>query len=273
MDMETYTKLKKYDEKTVTRLMDTYLQKAWFLSCHLTGDTEKAAPLLVSAWSDCIDEIMNSYEPLKESFRSMLHQSLLTLFVLEDYTMREEDVDDFASLPEPEVAKQYQIFADELDTLPVSLRAVYLFHTLGSLSVNQLSEIFETTPAEINGTHKRAEEQISEYRNSISGKKGDWIARVRLFAEFKSPSDAAFREVEVPPAVRKAVSHTMDKPPKKVLKQKEKEEKRQLAQLKKEEKAAAKAEKKLKSQRKKAAKKQKKAAKNQPIQHHKKSKK
>lgn len=203
MDQETYEKIKRGNARALEKLIDAHLKKAWFISCQLTQNVSEGAPLLIHAWKTSIQEVAGASSVPEEDFRGILHSNLLKL-----YLIGENGDPDFESIPAAQVAKEYQPFVREIESLPDDLRPCYLMNVYGGLSVSRLAQIFDVPAESVSKSVSQATEDIAQKTGAL--RREQWANRVQLSAEFRNPSDSGFDDVVIPDYLYTSLIHEVN---------------------------------------------------------------
>ncbi len=191
MDWDSYSKIKKHNSKFLQYLIESNSKKAWFICYHLTGSVTKAAPLLINAFKETIDDIAKADAPPRGDFKVLLYSNIYA-FSLEEL---EED-EEFEDLPKPKVSSKYAPFVREIGFVSKKLRNLYIMHTYSGVGVDNLAKISDTTTDDVRIKLKKASDQINKKRPPTD--KSNGAALIILSTEFRNPADSGFTSVEVP---------------------------------------------------------------------------
>lgn len=202
MDQETFLKLKRGDARIKTSLCREYLKRTWFLCYHLTQDVRTAAPLLLSAWEKTFDETVYSSEVPSESFREIVMGNIYKVFQGGIYPD-----EDFSVLSPPVPAEHFQFIVREIQSVSDEHRPVYIMSTYGGLGKNSIAKIMGITPQKIADVIQSASQEIAAKRPKESQR--EWAEHMRLSAEFRSPTEEGFADVELPSRLISAVEERL----------------------------------------------------------------
>ncbi len=203
MDYESYLKIKKHSNDFLQDLLNTYSKKAWFMCYHLTGEVTSAAPLLINAFKETLNEISYSDTAPKSSFKILLYSNIYKL-LLEGV----EDDEEFEDLPIPQTDRKFEPFIREFDLVSKGFKNLYIMHLYNGLSVNELAEILNETSAYVQAKLQIAFDEVNEKRPASDRNNGTEL--IRLSTEFRNPNDVGFSTVVVPDYIMISLCHSLN---------------------------------------------------------------
>ena len=167
------------------------LKRSWFLCYQLAGDTAGAAPLLISSWKAALKSVSALKTPVEEDFETLLSGEILS-----QYQKGLEHLEEFESLPPPQVAKVYQPLVDEVGKLPPKARPYYWLYAYGGMTPQQISQA-------AGEPEQPLEERLAQWEEFLAQKRVRWTlpqraAYVRLTTQFRDMAGNGFQEVEIP---------------------------------------------------------------------------
>lgn len=202
MEHELYNKIKNNNPKAVEELFKKYLKRSWFISYYITENPGSAAALLIASWKNAFDGILSSASPPSENFGQILFSKLLSLS-----GQKLEPDDTFDDLNAPEVSSEYDRFVEEIRSVSLAYRSVYLIHNYAGLSKSKISVALGIAPSEVERVLTAAQKEITEKSSSLNDK--DWSKRVKLFTQFKNPTGSGFNSIDISEILVSKLSKTL----------------------------------------------------------------
>lgn len=202
MNPETFQKLKKENPRAKAALCREYMNRAWFLCYQLTQDPRTAVPLLLSAWEKTFEEVSGLSEPPLSGFRELAAANIFKI-----YQGGIQPDEYFSTLAKPQPAERFRFIVEEIQSVSVIYRPIYLMNTYGGLSKNSLAEITGLKPENIAEAIQKASQEISAKRPKTT--RQEWAEQMRLSAEFRSPTEEGFAEIALPPRLAGAVEERL----------------------------------------------------------------
>ncbi len=202
MDNEAYAKIKRGNGRYIHSLIESNSKKAWFICYQLTNKVTKAAPLFIEAFNNTINGIADSTAAPRQDFKQLLFCNILAL----SYSDIAE-VPDFEELPQPQIGAKYAPLIKEFGYVSKELRALYIVHTYGGVSIKEAAELFDTEPDEIRKQLKQATSEITNSKTPAEKRQG--ATQVMLSTELRNPSDSGFSDVQVPDFLMTSLIHKM----------------------------------------------------------------
>ncbi len=204
MEIEQFRQIKRKNEKTLERLIETHSKCAWFLSFHAVQDVAVAAPMMISAWTKVLENLFAAKEHPKESFMALLAAEILRM--LENPP---ESDNAFSALDPPEVHSRFRIFTAHLKEIEAKKRTAYLCQTFGSLSTAAIAEILGCTPEYAKEIIQDASSEIMQYAKKE--RKSGGTDLITLSTAFRSSDGKGLDGIQVPVFLIASLRHSMAK--------------------------------------------------------------
>ena len=199
MDYELHYKLKRGNYKAFRSLYELDLKRLWFICYHITQNVASAAPLLLRSWKAAIETIAGQENAPRDSFSALVSSE-----IFKSVTEKIEPDEDYASIPIPQISKQYGPYVNAIKQMEYKDRYIYLLTTFGGLNTGVVARLLGISFEE---TKDVIAKSVSKAQDTQEIKKLGFAHRVRLSTSFKSSNGSPFVNIEVPEFIITTLEH------------------------------------------------------------------